>query len=388
DRPPRHGLSMSILWTAPLALIGLSLVALPVIVHLFARQPVRRLDFPSLRFLRETQLAAFRRRRVEDAVLLACRAAIVAAAAVALAGPVVQTTARSAGYANRLSRAMVITGDAPAGVVNAAERDVFRSARFQRASIADAIAEATRWLDAQPRSSRELLVVGPLRRGDITAADFALLPPDVGIRFEQSNVTVADQLTWPILALRDGQLVRVNRAARLHAESTAVSESNATPVDATLVTIRARAVDTPLAEAALRAALRAGIPWRDFNRPIAIVWTGGVPPGAVAPRTETEIIRMPVPEPPSTAASAVHEALAGAAAPPRVEPIAVPQSQLDALSRRPGVPPDDAPIADEGDRRWIWALSLALLALEWWLRRRRAPAANASAPPESEARVA
>ncbi len=98
---------MSIAWMAPAALLGLALIALPIAIHLLVRQHARTLAFPSLRFLRETQLAAFRRRRIEDAALLACRAAIIALAAVALAGPVLQTAARTAGYAGRTSRAVV-----------------------------------------------------------------------------------------------------------------------------------------------------------------------------------------------------------------------------------------------------------------------------------------
>ena len=76
-----------VIWTTPAALIGLALIALPIAVHLLVRQHVRTLPFPSLRFLRETQLAAFRRRSIQDAALLACRVAIVGLAAAALAGP-------------------------------------------------------------------------------------------------------------------------------------------------------------------------------------------------------------------------------------------------------------------------------------------------------------
>src|SRR5690349_13098960 len=102
-RPPRHVLAMSIFWTAPAALVGLALIALPIAVHLLARQNIRTLPYPSLRFLRQTQLASFRRRAVQDAALLLCRAAIVAIAAPALAGPVFQTPARQAAYANRVA---------------------------------------------------------------------------------------------------------------------------------------------------------------------------------------------------------------------------------------------------------------------------------------------
>ena len=78
---------MSIAWLFPAALAGITLVLLPIAIHLLVRQHARTQLYPSLRFLRETQLAAFRRRRIEDAALLLCRAAIIALAAVGLPGP-------------------------------------------------------------------------------------------------------------------------------------------------------------------------------------------------------------------------------------------------------------------------------------------------------------
>ena len=45
--------------------------------------------------------------------------------------------------------------------------------------------------------------------------------------------------------------------------------------------------------------------------------------------------------------------------------------QLSSWSRTPGPPAINAPLADEGDRRWLWGTVLVLLAVEAWLRRRR-----------------
>ena len=68
---------MSIAWIAPAALFGVGLIALPIAIHLLVRQHARTLVFPSLRFLRETQLAALRRRTIQDAALLLCRITIM-----------------------------------------------------------------------------------------------------------------------------------------------------------------------------------------------------------------------------------------------------------------------------------------------------------------------
>ena len=141
-QPARRVVVMSIAWIAPAALIGLALIALPIAVHLLVRQHARVLAYPSLRFLRETQLAAFRRRAIQDAALLACRVAIIAAAVTALAGPVLQTPSRTASHASRTSRAIVAIDLADRSVIAKAAEGAFASASFTRSSAADALADA------------------------------------------------------------------------------------------------------------------------------------------------------------------------------------------------------------------------------------------------------
>src|SRR5437764_11310387 len=72
---------------APLTLIGLLLVALPVVIHLLARRRARRLDFPSLEFLRETPSFKLRPRRIRQPLLLALRAAAIILLVVGIARP-------------------------------------------------------------------------------------------------------------------------------------------------------------------------------------------------------------------------------------------------------------------------------------------------------------
>ena len=376
---------MPVTWLVPAALIGLAFIALPIAIHLLVRQQARVLAYPSLRFLRETQLAAFRRRTIQDAALLACRIAIVAAAAAALAGPVLDATARTTAYANRTSRAIVIRGALPAEARSRIEEGAFATTRVQRVRIADALTDAVRWLNAQPRSAREVVIAGALRRGAIDAADLLIVPADIGVRFEQTAADGPGDVPVSILTRRDGKLARVDRVARLTANATGITEGTASPIDADLVSIVARPVDTPLANAALGAALDAGLPWRDFDRRIAIVWNGGDELANGAQLAGAHVIRMPVPAPPSSAADVVLAALTAVGRPEWVEPMIIPQPQLDAWSRRPGAPSLDAPVADEGDRRWLWGLALLLLGVEWWLRGHERTAVK---EPPQEARVA
>jgi len=72
---------------APLTLIGLALLALPVLIHLLVRRRAKRLDFPSLRFLRETPSFRLYPRRVRQPLLLALRIAALLMIILGLARP-------------------------------------------------------------------------------------------------------------------------------------------------------------------------------------------------------------------------------------------------------------------------------------------------------------
>lgn len=361
---------MAIAWIAPAALLGIALIALPIAIHLLVRQHARTLAYPSLRFLRETQLAAFRRRTIQDAALLLCRAAIIALAAVALAGPVLQLASRTAGYASRTSRAVVLIGVSVDAVPASTGEGAFAAATLARSAVSDALADAMRWLDQQPRSSREVVLYGTLRRGSVTDADLSRIPPEIGIRFEPVAGSSSNDVTWPVLTRRNGSLVRLDRAVYLDTDATRMADGGTTPLPDDLITIAASEADLPLAQAALRAALDAGVAWSDFDRRVVIAWDNADPAALNRTPAGAQIVRMPAPSPPSSAADAVLAALETVSPrPDHLEPVMITPEQLSAWSRAPGPPSATAPLADEGDRRWLWGAVLALLALETWLRR-------------------
>jgi hypothetical protein len=178
-------------------------------------------------------------------------------------------------------------------------------------------------------------------------------------------------------------LVRLDRVVHLETDATRVSDGGVTAVPGDLITIVARDADLPLAQAALRAALDAGVAWADFARRVIIAWEGA-DTSAIAP--QTQVVRMPVPSPPSSAADALLAALETLS--PRrdaLEPVTITPEQLAAWSRPPGPPATSATLIDEGDRRWVWAVVLALLAIETWMRRSRT---SVTAADTVEARVA
>ena len=362
---------MSIAWINVIALAGLGLVAIPLAIHLFVRQQVRTVAYPSLRFLRQTQLAAFRRRRIQDAALLACRMAIIAMAAIALAGPVLQSTARTAAYASRTSRAIVVVGSAPDELRSSLEADTFASATFSRTTTADALGDAVRWLDGRPPSSREIVIAGELRQGSIEAIDLAAIPSAIGIRLVQAATPGPAEIDWPVLSLRDGALIRINRRVRLEAGRTIVTDAPGVAAPNVRVSIAAAEADQALADAALRVALEAGVPWTDFERPVLVVWTGADEARVTAAAGSAQLVRMLRPSVTAAAADETAAALMRAAGrpPAAIEPVLIAPERLQEWSRKPGPPALNAPPADEGDRRWFWGLAIVLLGLEQWLRR-------------------
>ncbi|MFN2454255.1 MAG: BatA domain-containing protein [Pyrinomonadaceae bacterium] len=75
------------IFLAPFTLLSLALVALPIAVHLLSRRSARRVDFPSLRYLRETPSFRLRPRRLRQPLSLALRSAALAFLIAGLARP-------------------------------------------------------------------------------------------------------------------------------------------------------------------------------------------------------------------------------------------------------------------------------------------------------------
>src|ERR1043165_63368 len=85
------------LFLAPLTLVGLLLVALPVVIHLLSRRRARRLDFPSLLLLREPPTFKWSPRRMREPLLLALRAAAILLLVLGLARPLLTRQTQTRG---------------------------------------------------------------------------------------------------------------------------------------------------------------------------------------------------------------------------------------------------------------------------------------------------
>jgi hypothetical protein len=390
---------VSLLWLTPAAWIGIGLVAVPVLIHLLARRHSRRVVFPSLRFLAAMPSSALSRRTVTDWPLLIVRVLIVTAAVAALASPVVVSSARRAEWDSRVARAVVLTDDAVdvKRLADEAARDSFVSASFLESTLPDAIRRAADWLVVQPPASRELVIIGDIREGAITARDLDMLAPQVGIRFVPAARDEAAQRMSARSVSDDGagQTAAFDVEVTPNPAGTLVRYLPA-PGGSPRVRVIASAPEQPLADALLRAVLRDGVVF-EAETDRAVTFRFGTPPArddvpmsppdsgwmrAVLEKHpdvrggqsgNTLVVWTAVPLSDTRAASLLASVVRSSFEPDfdRGEPRRTGAATLARWSRASGGSPADAKPADEGDRRWVWGLALLLLGLEHAVRRRR-----------------
>jgi hypothetical protein len=255
-----------VLWLNPSALFALAAVASPILIHILIQRRAERFPFPTLRFLQPTRLAAIRRHVLEDIVLLAVRVALLAAAVVALAGPLFVTTARRQAWDRRIVRAVVVD-DVARGFQPSEPNDVARpfegrdrgaespalQRTFETASLPDGIRRAILWLDAVPPARRELVVASPFPIGSITSADVAAIPADIGVRFERTG-TLPGTRTVPAGRLLTSAGVRA-REVTLAGDQTSVREAAAGDPMTWPIDVVSSKAEQPAIDAAVAAVL-------------------------------------------------------------------------------------------------------------------------------------
>jgi hypothetical protein len=134
---------MGVAFATPWMLMGLSLLALPVIAHLTGYREVRTVDFPTLRFLRESQIKARKRTRLESLLLLLLRLLMVLCTVLVFARPSVTWTA--AGLPGlEPSRPSVILLDVSASTTALVDGEaIFERQREAAIKVLEGLAEGT-----------------------------------------------------------------------------------------------------------------------------------------------------------------------------------------------------------------------------------------------------
>jgi len=244
-------------WLNPSGLFAIAAVAAPILIHILVQRRAERFSFPTLRFLQPTRLAAIRRHLLEDPGLLAIRIGVLAAAVVALAGPLLVTAARRRAWDNRLTQAIVIDDDAPAAATAVPSGDDRPGAtlqqRFAGSSLPDGIRRAVLWLENTPPARRQIVIASPLPIGSITPADLAAIPRGIGVRFERRPTLPATR-TVPGGRLLTPTGVRA-REVTLSGERTSFRDLDASDPAVWPIEIVAPAADKPALDAAAVAVL-------------------------------------------------------------------------------------------------------------------------------------
>jgi len=422
-------------WLQPIAWFGLTALAVPVLVHLLARQRARRLEFPTLRFLRATRLPALRRQLISDWPLLAVRMLALASVVAALATPVFVSSTRRAGWNARVARAIVLLPGRDAALdpfVQRERSEIFTSAVFSvvpdtadrngafgpdTSSVADALRSAVTWLDDQPPAARELVITGDLYEGSVRASDIDAISPFIGIRLlptpRQSSLAsaqlaaigdTATQTHVPLELDVDVDALRTKVTYR-------ADDASGRPA----IEVSAAPDDQQRAVAILSAVLSEGLMLgRQADRRVLIVFDGSNDPrtrrltqparsawmrGTLERLRELSggefegmlVVLAGIRSTHTSAARLVAHVARTAFDDPldALEPRPIAPATLTQWSRPSGPSPEEIAPQDEGDRRWFWAAALACLVLEHALRHQRATVSTDSHDAStSEARVA
>ncbi|MBU1937372.1 BatA domain-containing protein, partial [bacterium] len=138
-------------------LFALTLGLLPILIHLLTRQRLKRITFPTLRFLKELQRRKMRQLKLRQILLLILRTLAILALVLAMARPVLQSTAGILpGVHARTSVFLVIDRSASMGT-ETPEGTRLREASVRTQEILSLLQEGDEaqiiWADAEPTLS-------------------------------------------------------------------------------------------------------------------------------------------------------------------------------------------------------------------------------------------
>lgn len=194
------GLSLAL----PAMLLGLGLLALPITAHLTGYAELKTVEFPTLRFLRASQLKVRRRTRVQSLLLLLVRCAAVAAVVLLLSRPSLTWTAHALSGLEPATTSVVVLDRSASMSLAAGEGLVFDRARAEAKQLLEGLAPGT--LAALVTFDSRADVVAPGLTADRAPllAELARLEPGAGSTHLDGVLRRAREL------LRDAGVARAN----------------------------------------------------------------------------------------------------------------------------------------------------------------------------------
>src|SRR5438094_6109226 len=104
-----------ITFLSPLFLVGLLAAAIPLVIHLSRSRRTKKMRFSTTRFFTDQFLRSYRMSRLKELLLLACRMALCAFFAMALAKPHLQPQGQAALRGQSRSVVLVLDNSASMG---------------------------------------------------------------------------------------------------------------------------------------------------------------------------------------------------------------------------------------------------------------------------------
>ncbi|HVX15316.1 MAG TPA: VWA domain-containing protein [Pirellulales bacterium] len=122
-------------FVSPLFLIGLASAAIPLLIHLSRSRRTKKMQFSTTRFFTDQFLRSYRMSRLKELLLLACRMALCALFALALAGPMLLPRGGVVWSGERRSVVLVVDHSASMSLVEDGETMLDRAKKAAREVI-------------------------------------------------------------------------------------------------------------------------------------------------------------------------------------------------------------------------------------------------------------
>jgi hypothetical protein len=165
---------------SPLLLIGLASAAIPLVIHLSRSRRTKKMQFSTTRFFTDQFLRSYRMSRLKELLLLACRMALCALFALALAGPILRP--RGGTVLSGQSRSVVLALDNSASMgLEEDGQSMLERAKAAARDVLDGL---------RPGDMASLVLAGRRARGPEVV--FGELTPELGdVRQALEQVTLS-----------------------------------------------------------------------------------------------------------------------------------------------------------------------------------------------------